>query len=203
MWFTELSENLTFLSLCKVSFCYSSCSCQNLEVNTIDSFQGQERDVIIMSCVRTGGIGFLADTQRLNVALTRARRSLLLCGNFTSLRVGLWNGYHAQEYTHHMSSLCMTYPQNYTLLFLFTFRNWVKKNTVCRIIRGQEAVRHSVLHLPVMIHFITLHIRHTAHVCMVQETYFVTAFRSVGTFYLVVCMSYLRSCFLSSVVVQN
>ncbi|KDR21193.1 uncharacterized protein LOC110828310 [Zootermopsis nevadensis] len=64
----------------------SSCSCQNLEVNTIDSFQGQERDVIIMSCVRTGGIGFLADTQRLNVALTRARRSLLLCGNFTSLR---------------------------------------------------------------------------------------------------------------------
>ncbi|KAJ9575926.1 hypothetical protein L9F63_007238, partial [Diploptera punctata] len=59
---------------------------QNVEVNTIDSFQGQERDIIVISCVRTGGVGFLADTERLNVALTRARHSLLLCGNFTSLR---------------------------------------------------------------------------------------------------------------------
>jgi superfamily I DNA and/or RNA helicase len=58
-----------------------------VEVNTIDSFQGQERDIIVMSCVRTGGIGFLSDTQRLNVALTRARCSLLLCGNFMSLQV--------------------------------------------------------------------------------------------------------------------
>jgi senataxin len=59
---------------------------QNVEVSTIDGFQGQERDVIVMSCVRTGGIGFLSDSQRLNVALTRARCSLLLCGNFTSLQ---------------------------------------------------------------------------------------------------------------------
>ena len=43
-----------------------------------------------MSCVRTGGIGFLSDTQRLNVALTRARCSLLLCGNFTSLQVSAY-----------------------------------------------------------------------------------------------------------------
>lgn len=64
----------------------SSCFSQNVEVNTIDSFQGQERDIIVMSCVRTGGVGFLSDTRRLNVALTRARYSLLLCGNFTSLQ---------------------------------------------------------------------------------------------------------------------
>lgn len=64
----------------------SSYASQSVEVNTIDSFQGQERDIIVMSCVRTGGIGFLSDMERLNVALTRARCSLLLCGNFTSLQ---------------------------------------------------------------------------------------------------------------------
>ncbi|KAF6202501.1 hypothetical protein GE061_002897 [Apolygus lucorum] len=55
-------------------------------VNTIDSFQGQEKDVIILSCVRTKRIGFLADKQRLNVALTRAKRCLLVVGNFHALK---------------------------------------------------------------------------------------------------------------------
>lgn len=59
----------------------------HLEINTIDSFQGQEKDVIIMSCVRTSGVGFLADRQRLNVALTRAKYALFMCGNFLSLDV--------------------------------------------------------------------------------------------------------------------
>nr|XP_031832015.1 probable helicase senataxin isoform X1 [Nomia melanderi] len=52
------------------------------EVNTVDGFQGQERDVIIMSCVRSHKIGFLSDRQRLCVALTRAKHSLIICGNF-------------------------------------------------------------------------------------------------------------------------
>jgi len=58
------------------------------EVNTVDGFQGQERDVIIMSCVRSSGIGFLSDKQRLCVALTRAKHSLILCGNFNTFMVG-------------------------------------------------------------------------------------------------------------------
>lgn len=93
---------------------------QNVEVNTIDSFQGQERDVIVMSCVRTGGIGFLADTQRLNVALTRARCSLLLCGNFTSLQVGLRD--EAPCTRIHTSCVSFMYgmPLNCILLFQFT-----------------------------------------------------------------------------------
>ncbi|XP_018362590.1 PREDICTED: probable helicase senataxin [Trachymyrmex cornetzi] len=62
------------------------------EVNTVDSFQGQERDVIIMSCVRSSGIGFLSDKQRLCVALTRAKHSLILCGNFrTFMKDKMWN----------------------------------------------------------------------------------------------------------------
>ena len=51
-------------------------------VRTVDAFQGQEADVVIFSCVRTcvDDIGFLADTRRLNVALTRARFSLwIIC----------------------------------------------------------------------------------------------------------------------------
>ncbi|XP_053985855.1 uncharacterized protein LOC128880140 [Hylaeus volcanicus] len=62
------------------------------EVNTVDGFQGQERDVIIMSCVRSQRIGFLSDKQRLCVALTRAKHSLILCGNFNVfMRDQMWN----------------------------------------------------------------------------------------------------------------
>jgi len=59
----------------------------NLEINTVDRFQGREKDIIIFSCVRahSGGIGFLADIRRMNVALTRARFSLLVIGHSPSL----------------------------------------------------------------------------------------------------------------------
>lgn len=58
-----------------------------IDVNTVDGFQGQERDIIIMSCVRSEGIGFLSDRQRLCVALTRAKYCLYICGNFQTFRV--------------------------------------------------------------------------------------------------------------------
>lgn len=57
------------------------------QVSTVDGFQGQEREIIIMSCVRSNGIGFLTDRQRLCVALTRAKHSLFLCGNFKTFEV--------------------------------------------------------------------------------------------------------------------
>ncbi|XP_076293905.1 putative helicase senataxin [Lasioglossum baleicum] len=63
-----------------------------VEVNTVDGFQGQERDVVIMSCVRSQKIGFLSDRQRLCVALTRAKHSLFICGNFSVFNKDtMWN----------------------------------------------------------------------------------------------------------------
>ncbi|CAK1556313.1 unnamed protein product [Leptosia nina] len=49
-----------------------------IEVNTVDSFQGQERDVVLVSVARSQGMGFLSDAGRMNVMLTRARHSLLI-----------------------------------------------------------------------------------------------------------------------------
>lgn len=64
---------------------------KQITVNTVDGFQGQERDLILISLVRSnehGQIGFLNDLRRMNVAMTRARMKLIIIG-------------HAETLTHH------------------------------------------------------------------------------------------------------
>ncbi|CAH1800066.1 unnamed protein product [Owenia fusiformis] len=65
--------------------------CEDIEVNTVDAFQGREKEIVIMSCVRaksnTGTIGFLANRQRMNVALTRAKYALYVVGSLESVAV--------------------------------------------------------------------------------------------------------------------
>ena len=59
-----------------------------MTVNTVDGFQGQERDVIVISLVRAneqGQIGFLSDLRRMNVAMTRARMKLIILGHVDTL----------------------------------------------------------------------------------------------------------------------
>lgn len=62
---------------------------QVISVNTVDGFQGQERDIILISLVRSndnGQIGFLSDLRRMNVAMTRARMKLIIFGDKNTLR---------------------------------------------------------------------------------------------------------------------
>ena len=67
-----------------------------LEIDTVDGFQGREKEAVLISLVRsnaTGEIGFLGDTRRMNVALTRARRKLIVVGDSATL--GGHDFYHA------------------------------------------------------------------------------------------------------------
>lgn len=64
-----------------------------IHVSTVDGFQGSEKDIIILSCVRAGGgkrkgvggVGFLSDYRRVNVAMTRAKHSLWVVGDCDTL----------------------------------------------------------------------------------------------------------------------
>jgi DNA polymerase III delta prime subunit len=61
---------------------------RGIEIDTVDGFQGREKEAVVISLVRsntTGEIGFLGDTRRMNVALTRARRKLLVIGDSATL----------------------------------------------------------------------------------------------------------------------
>jgi superfamily I DNA and/or RNA helicase len=57
---------------------------ENLEIDTVDGFQGREKEAVLITLVRSnpqGEVGFLAETRRMNVALTRARRKLIVIGD--------------------------------------------------------------------------------------------------------------------------
>jgi hypothetical protein len=73
---------------------YGSAILNSVEFNTVDAFQGRERDIIIFSCVRAaeeGGVGFLSDIRRMNVGLTRSKASLFILGNSNFLvRNHMW-----------------------------------------------------------------------------------------------------------------
>ncbi|XP_069834595.1 5'-3' DNA helicase ZGRF1 isoform X2 [Dendropsophus ebraccatus] len=62
-----------------------------IQVSTVDAFQGAEKEIIILSCVRTRQVGFIDSEKRMNVALTRGKRHLLIVGSLACLRKNkLW-----------------------------------------------------------------------------------------------------------------
>jgi superfamily I DNA and/or RNA helicase len=67
-----------------------ACKYSQVDIDSVDGFQGREKETIIVSLVRSnpeGNIGFLADTRRMNVALTRARRKLIVIGDSATITV--------------------------------------------------------------------------------------------------------------------
>jgi ATP-dependent RNA/DNA helicase IGHMBP2 len=76
---------------------------EGLEVDTVDGFQGREKEAVVVSLVRssdTGEVGFLADVRRMNVAVTRARRKLVVVGDSATVsRHPFYEGFvrHAQD----------------------------------------------------------------------------------------------------------
>ncbi|XP_020857019.1 5'-3' DNA helicase ZGRF1 isoform X1 [Phascolarctos cinereus] len=62
-----------------------------VQVSTVDAFQGAEKEIVILSCVRTKHVGFIDSEKRMNVALTRGKRHLLIVGNLDCLKKNrLW-----------------------------------------------------------------------------------------------------------------
>ena len=62
-----------------------------IEISTVDGFQGREKEVIILSLVRsndTRSVGFLAEERRLNVAITRPKRQLCIVGDMETITQG-------------------------------------------------------------------------------------------------------------------
>ncbi len=79
------------MQVLRQAFDRAGVSTGDIEIDTVDAFQGREKDVVIFSCVRSSvktGIGFVRDVRRMNVGLTRARSSLIVLGNAQALSEG-------------------------------------------------------------------------------------------------------------------
>ncbi|XP_031360527.2 5'-3' DNA helicase ZGRF1 [Lonchura striata] len=97
-----------------------------VQVSTVDAFQGAEREIIVLSCVRTRHLGFIDSEKRMNVALTRAKRHLLIVGSLPCLsRNRLWgrvihhcrgweNGFqHASQCEQQLNDILKSYLENW------------------------------------------------------------------------------------------
>ncbi len=85
----------------------------------ISEFQGQERDIVILSCVRTDATGFLKSRNRLNVALTRARHSLFIIGDARCLsKVSIL---HVCRFRYFFHNLYKTTEEKPFLLFQYLY----------------------------------------------------------------------------------
>ncbi len=87
------------------------CQARDININTVDAFQGQEKEIIIFNCVRSNNndwnirskLGFLTDLRRLNVAITRPKHFLFIIGNSRTLEASNVWGDMIRSYYHKQS----------------------------------------------------------------------------------------------------
>ncbi|KAK1434263.1 hypothetical protein QVD17_11183 [Tagetes erecta] len=138
----------------RFSVAFGSCVMEEVELNTVDGFQGREVDILVVSTVRASsgatemnssrGIGFVADVRRMNVALTRAKHSLWILGNVRTLQTN--KNWEALVYDAKDRNLVLTVQKPYVSMFS-SFKSNCASDDIPRHLkskeRGTEVNRHT------------------------------------------------------------
>jgi len=87
------SQVKSISSLFREKISLASDQLKSVQISTVDAFQGGEKEIILLSCVRSRHIGFIDCPRRTNVALSRAKRHLIIAGNYNLLKNNkVWGG---------------------------------------------------------------------------------------------------------------
>uniref|UniRef100_A0A452UPZ7 Probable helicase senataxin n=1 Tax=Ursus maritimus TaxID=29073 RepID=A0A452UPZ7_URSMA len=119
------------------------------EVDTVDGFQGRQKDCVIVTCVRAntmqGSIGFLASLQRLNVTITRAKYSLFILGHLRTLMVGAFSGPGCSEENQHWNHLIQD-AQKRGAIIKTCDKNY--RHDAAKILKLKPVLQRSLTHPP-------------------------------------------------------
>ncbi|KAI3786251.1 hypothetical protein L1987_45386 [Smallanthus sonchifolius] len=130
----------------RFSVAFGSCVMDEMELNTVDGFQGREVDILVVSTVRASsgatevnssrGIGFVADVRRMNVALTRAKHSLWILGNVRTLQTN--KNWGALVNDAKDRSLVLSVKKPYVSMFSSLFKSTLVSDDISRQLKSKE-----------------------------------------------------------------
>ncbi|KAM4706627.1 5'-3' DNA helicase ZGRF1 [Discoglossus pictus] len=129
-------------SLLASSELYDPMEVKAVQVSTVDAFQGAEKEIIVLSCVRTRQVGFIDSEKRMNVALTRGKRHLLIVGNLACLRKStMWENviHHCQKQTNGLKHVSQWNEELNNILIQYQEKKAEEKNTQRNISKQKNA----------------------------------------------------------------